>query len=336
MKITCPNCNTTYELGATSIAPEGRDVRCSRCSTTWHIDPPSTPADESPGAQTESGVELEDLIRDDDGPTTTAAKADDDGDAPDSDDNIDWAEAMAPEPAAPKTSDPDWAFDGADADDRPLSSEQDWQAEFGLAEAAAPVQNKAPAEAAKESPPDPEEAASETAEDVAERKRLRQVRNKQRREVVRYRLPPRVRASMGLALFATSILLTIGMVTLRVPIVQTVPNMANLYALVGLEVNLRGLEFRDLRTFREYDKGAPVLIVEGMVENIRDTSASVPAIRLALRSVDQQEIYAWTVEPRQLQLRAGQTMRFSTRLAAPPEVAADVLLRFTDRSKTDL
>ncbi|MFM9816121.1 hypothetical protein ACKI16_47550, partial [Streptomyces scabiei] len=58
---------------------------------------------------------------------------------------------------------------------------------------------------------------------------------------------------------------------------------------------------------------------------------SVPAIRFALRGDDSQEIYAWSIEPKQALLTPGATMRFRTRLASPPEQAADIQVRMIDR-----
>lgn len=35
MRLTCPNCGARYEVDDAMIPPEGRDVQCSECSTTW-------------------------------------------------------------------------------------------------------------------------------------------------------------------------------------------------------------------------------------------------------------------------------------------------------------
>jgi predicted Zn finger-like uncharacterized protein len=35
MRLTCPNCSARYEVDASMIPPEGRDVQCSNCGTTW-------------------------------------------------------------------------------------------------------------------------------------------------------------------------------------------------------------------------------------------------------------------------------------------------------------
>ncbi|WP_210183226.1 zinc-ribbon domain-containing protein, partial [Methylobrevis pamukkalensis] len=39
MKITCPNCDTSYQLADGAVGPAGRNVRCKRCETVWHAMP---------------------------------------------------------------------------------------------------------------------------------------------------------------------------------------------------------------------------------------------------------------------------------------------------------
>ena len=35
MRLTCPNCNARYDVDDSLVPPEGRDVQCSNCATTW-------------------------------------------------------------------------------------------------------------------------------------------------------------------------------------------------------------------------------------------------------------------------------------------------------------
>lgn len=47
MIISCPTCGTRYTVGANSVPPEGRKVRCAKCGNTWQQFPiaeiPDTP-----------------------------------------------------------------------------------------------------------------------------------------------------------------------------------------------------------------------------------------------------------------------------------------------------
>jgi predicted Zn finger-like uncharacterized protein len=40
MIISCPNCSTRFSISDTAIPADGRTVRCSKCGTKWHQDPP--------------------------------------------------------------------------------------------------------------------------------------------------------------------------------------------------------------------------------------------------------------------------------------------------------
>jgi predicted Zn finger-like uncharacterized protein len=35
MRLICPNCDAEYEVDASLVPPEGRDVQCSNCTNTW-------------------------------------------------------------------------------------------------------------------------------------------------------------------------------------------------------------------------------------------------------------------------------------------------------------
>lgn len=45
MRLICPNCDAQYEVDASLIPAEGRDVQCSACSHVWFMSP-DMPADE--------------------------------------------------------------------------------------------------------------------------------------------------------------------------------------------------------------------------------------------------------------------------------------------------
>ncbi len=44
MILTCPACQTRYEVDAAKFPPQGRNVRCARCSNVWHADAEDEPA----------------------------------------------------------------------------------------------------------------------------------------------------------------------------------------------------------------------------------------------------------------------------------------------------
>ncbi|WP_297590691.1 hypothetical protein [Roseibium sp.] len=140
----------------------------------------------------------------------------------------------------------------------------------------------------------------------------------------------------GIALFGAAAAACISFVIMRDDIVKQSPDLASLFQMIGFDVNLRGLEFRDLRTFTEIEDGKRVLVVEGSIRNLQGENNAVPAVRLSIRNSDLQEIYAWTVEPRKKSLNGLDETRFRTILADPPETASDIQVRFVDRGKRQI
>jgi hypothetical protein len=114
----------------------------------------------------------------------------------------------------------------------------------------------------------------------------------------------------------------------RDAVVRAVPNLAGLYAALGLPVNVRGLEFRHVTGRSDIDDGMPVLAVEGEIANVAARSVAVPALRLALRGAARDELYAWIVEPPKRAASPGESLRFRARLPAPPADAKEVTVRF--------
>lgn len=122
-------------------------------------------------------------------------------------------------------------------------------------------------------------------------------------------------------------------IPLREQVVRAVPDLAGIYRMVGLEVNLRGLAFNELRTSQGYEQGVPYLLVEGTIENIAGSPRDVPALRFSIRDRDRREVYAWTVAPKKPIVAEGETLPFRTRVAAPPQGSAEVRVRFSDRDQ---
>jgi predicted Zn finger-like uncharacterized protein len=117
----------------------------------------------------------------------------------------------------------------------------------------------------------------------------------------------------------------------RAEVVRIAPQTASLYAAIGLDVNVRGLTFRNVRSSSEMHEGMPVLVVEGDIVNVAKTAVDVPRMRFAVRNDSGLEVYAWTAQPAQATLPLGAAAPFRTRLASPPGDAHDVFVRFFNR-----
>ena len=141
-----------------------------------------------------------------------------------------------------------------------------------------------------------------------------------------YRLP----RFAGVALVA-AITAAISALALREPIVRMVPDLAGIYASIGLPVNLRGLEFREVKTRQETQDGIPVLVIEGEVVNVTKHPVEVPRVRIAVLGSAKQELYTWTALLPRSVLGDGEKVTFKSRLASPPPRGEEVLVRFLTR-----
>ena len=71
MIITCPNCETRFNVNPAALVPDGRAVKCMRCSHTWTERPPQEArprlaAAAAPAAAVERTLRVEDLPKTDD------------------------------------------------------------------------------------------------------------------------------------------------------------------------------------------------------------------------------------------------------------------------------
>ncbi|MEP3431616.1 MAG: MJ0042-type zinc finger domain-containing protein [Roseibium sp.] len=256
--------------------------------------------------------------------------------APTPEEDVDFE--AAEEPSVPDTSaedEADWAADAAE-DDEPVSSDPS-------EEPAPDVSSKDEANFAAELSEDddlPEEDPPTDIESQAKRPKINVNPDKFRRDhlgaVFNWLMERNFRRIGGLSILGVAIALCAVFILMRDSIVKQSPDLASFYQMIGFEVNLRGLEFRNLRTFTEVEDGKRVLVVEGSIRNLQEDRNAVPAVRLSIRSADLQEIYAWTVEPRTATLNGLDETRFRTILADPPEEASDIQVRFIDRGERQI
>ena len=75
MRLVCPNCDAEYEVDGSAIPPEGRDVQCSNCTTTWFQASPEAADTDAPPTEPEAQVEDEEVEDDPDLAAIAAATA---------------------------------------------------------------------------------------------------------------------------------------------------------------------------------------------------------------------------------------------------------------------
>lgn len=303
MRATCPTCETAYTVPDERIGAKGRKVRCTKCGDEWRVTMAAAeaviasapkPVEEAPASQ----ADVDDLF------------------------------------AAPKKSEA--AREPAAVDD--IDSMVGWD----TAEADAQADRRLEAEGANDTHAgdEPDGQASDhvpAAETAPTSVPARRVKIRMKRRFPRIgrgaltAVASRIQPFVGPLVLAAACLVLGSTYVFRQSIVAAAPDLAGLYAALGAPINLRGLTFGRIETLREIDNGQPVLVVEGSISNVTKQMRDVPALRFALRGADTQELYAWSIDPKSTTIESGDTIRFRTRLAAPPDQATEVQVRFVER-----
>ena len=297
MLIVCPSCATAFRVNAAVLGDGGRQVRCARCRTVWHATFDS--------AMPEPAI----VVAEDEAEARAAGPVE----TPAQDPADDWGAALAEE--------------ARDRDRQADDTPQLPAVPVAESPSIAPV---APAEPLPrridETPAGATPTARSTRSDIESRAAQRRRRAYAARpRGIGLRLPvPMTIVLIGMALLATFFL---G----REQVVRTVPESATVYDAVGLSVNLRGVDFRDVKGANEIVDGVVVLVVEGQLVNISGRPIDLPRLRLAVRDATGKEIYTWTATAPKPQLGPGEAVPFRSRLASPPPDGATVEVRFFTR-----
>lgn len=125
--------------------------------------------------------------------------------------------------------------------------------------------------------------------------------------------------------------LVLALIVWRGDMVRLLPQTAAFYKLVGFDVNLRGLAFKDVKLSSETVDGKQVLVIEGVIVGEGKKPLDVPRLRFAVRDAQGAEIYAWNTVLEQTVLRPGERAFFRSRLASPPPEGRNIDVRFFNR-----
>jgi hypothetical protein len=146
------------------------------------------------------------------------------------------------------------------------------------------------------------------------------------------KLPKPLQTVLSLSTLTTAMgALVIALVIWRVDVVKLMPQTADFYKLVGLEVNLRGLAIKDVKIGNETVDGKAVLVIEGVIIDEAKKVVDLPRLRFVVRDEKGTEIYAWNAVLEQSVLRPGERAWFRSRLASPPAEARTIDVRFFTR-----
>ena len=125
--------------------------------------------------------------------------------------------------------------------------------------------------------------------------------------------------------------LILALMIWRAEIVRLLPQTATFYKIVGLEVNLRGLAFKDIKISNETVDGKPVLVIEGTIVGENKKPVELPRLRFSVRDAQGTEIYAWNAVLEQPVLKPGERAYFKSRLASPPAEGRNIDVRFFNK-----
>jgi predicted Zn finger-like uncharacterized protein len=125
--------------------------------------------------------------------------------------------------------------------------------------------------------------------------------------------------------------LVVALLVWRAEMVRLLPQTAAFYRLVGLDVNLRGLLFKDVKVTTETVEGKPVLVIEGVIVGESKKTVELPRLRFSVRDAQGAEIYAWNTVLEQTRLKPGDRAFFKSRLASPPAEGRSVDIRFFNK-----
>jgi len=125
--------------------------------------------------------------------------------------------------------------------------------------------------------------------------------------------------------------LILALMIWRSDVVRLLPQTATFYTMVGLEVNLRGLAFKDIKVSNETVDGKPVLVIEGTIVGETKKPVELPRLRFSVRDAQGTEIYAWNAVLEQPVLKPGERAYFKSRLASPPPEGRNIDVRFFNK-----
>ncbi|MCB9992304.1 MAG: zinc-ribbon domain-containing protein [Hyphomicrobiaceae bacterium] len=306
MIIVCPNCNARYELAAKALGDAGRKVQCANCKTSWRAFPEPEPKqvpEPKPAPVTEPKPQARPKAVPVAASGNAAVKEDDslfDALAEAELDEIFEQEASKARPAG----DPHVGADG--------------EAAGPAIDAAGSASGSAAAEPPKE--------------DNATLMKRREALQK-RHEVLARNLPhSKFRRWFRMSAAVLLMTLFLGLFMFRESLVWAFPELAGLYRMAGIEVNVVGIEFRRVNTVRALRDGVETLMINADLVNVANRQVKVPRVRVELIGADGNLLYEWNATPQARVLRPSESVEFTTQLASPPLDAVDMRLGFVEGS----
>ncbi len=111
-------------------------------------------------------------------------------------------------------------------------------------------------------------------------------------------------------------------------VVAAIPASIVAYHWAGQDVNIYGIEIRNIDLQHLIVDGKKIIALKGDLANTSASTRKIPWLRFGLLSKDNAEVYHWTLDTEVRPLKPGESTSFVTRLASPPEAARNLEIRF--------
>lgn len=312
MIIICPTCSTRYSADPGAIGAAGRQVRCSKCSNKWlqHAVEPIAPA-----------IALASVTTPEPEPAPVPVPPPEPKPAPEPEPEPEAQPEPEPEAAPEGEGEPaagDDAGDPASPEemDTMLDDQPEPEAVESLAKDEGEEAEDADDMAAVEDLPEPEPIPEVfTGPDLEEEEKQ-----------APYAL---YLALVGIAVVAA---IVAGLYFGRATIVHYMPKAEKLYAMAGISGNTigMGLDIRNVKSEREVEDGADLLIVRGIIANVSEEPRDVPRIRVAVYDASDEEVLSIIVDPQKAKLDPKDNTGFKARLINPPPTARRLEVTFAE------
>lgn len=325
--IVCPHCGTRYQVPPETIG-KGRQVACAHCGRTWKAEAPKARREPpKPAPKPAPKPVLKEVPK----PKPKVAEPDTlfDETAEAALDEA-FAEAEAPdkpEQAVPKAQGKGHEGSLGDAIKQLLpKSDLPAEAMRSIAQIKAALAPKLEQARKAHGGQDgdaalPEDAAAQTARGKVRQRQMQLTRN----------LPgSRLRRLARVGSISALTLVLVAGFLLRTDLVRAMPDLAGLYEMIGLKVNVVGLDFANVETTRTRRNDGDTLEVRAKIRPVEPYAVAVPQVVITLFDHDGQQVYQWGVTPKVPTLSAGDTLDFAADLPNPPEGAVKAVLSFAD------
>ncbi|MAY67108.1 MAG: hypothetical protein CMM77_08270 [Rhodospirillaceae bacterium] len=346
MLVTCPNCRTRYMLQPAQLG-QGRNVRCSNCSNVWFADPREAlpdPQPDPPRAAAPAGYPPHQQMYAQPGHGAAPAPYPPQGYAPAQPPAPQAAPSPPPPPAPePAPMPPPPAPEPADEPDpiiEPDNLIEDAQDDNDMGVLPNDI------DAMFEDDDDDIEPFESLINNDDEEDDLDSIESPDQMDDSDYipdvftaeeqdpddDLPKKSILGKVIAVFFVLLIggLLAGTFFFKDELVAKVPQLDDVFKMVGFHQVGDGLQIQRVEHAQETDKGLEVLVIRGQIENVADGTRPVPMMRAILFDSEGETIQHVDAAPLKSELGKGKTMSFKIRIHEPSPLRRRIKVIFID------